>query len=133
MSFNFTNWLDTVLTNTFNISPNNVFIFRTVILFIVLNVFCLFIMWFGKKLLNYLIPKITSKTKTLWDDIILNKKVTNAVSHLVPAIIFNFYTPLIFSDFQFIVPFLVGLTNIFIVIPILYVLKPVVWSSPFRS
>jgi len=116
MNLNFTNWLDTVLTNGLNINPNNVFIFRTAILFIVLIVFCLFIMWFGKKLLNYLIPKITSKTKTLWDDIILNKKVINAVSHLIPAIIFNYYTPLIFSEFKFIVPFLIGLTNIFIVL-----------------
>lgn len=116
MNFDFKNWVDNLLINGLNINPDKIFILRTVILFTLLIVFCLFIGWFGNKILNYIIPKVTLKTKTLWDDIIFNKKVLNAVSHLLPAILFNFYTPLIFSDFPFIIPFLIGITNIFIIL-----------------
>jgi len=116
MNFDFKNWVDNLLVNGLNINPDKIFILRTVILFTLLIIICLFIGWISKKILNYIIPKLTSKTKTLWDDIIFNKKVLNAISNLLPAIIFNFYTPLIFSDFTFIVPFLIGITNIFIIL-----------------
>lgn len=116
MTFDFKNWVDNLLKNGLNINPDKILVLRTVILFTLLIVICLFIGWIGKKTLSYIIPKLTSKTKTLWDDIIFNKKVLNAISHLLPAIIFNFYTPLIFSDFPFVVPFLTGITNIFIIL-----------------
>jgi len=116
MEFDLKNWINELLVNKLDINPENVNYIRTIILFTILVIACLFIWWVGKKILNYIIPKATAKTKTLWDDIIFNKKVINAVSHLVPAIVFNYYIPLIFSDFKFVLPFLVGMTNIFIVL-----------------
>ncbi len=116
MEFDFRNWVDTILINNLNVSSDKALYIRTAILFILLVILCLFIWWAGKKILNYIIPKATAKTETLWDDIILNKKVINAVAHLIPAIVLNFYTPAIFSDFLFIVPFVTGITDIFIVL-----------------
>ncbi len=128
MDFNFTNWFDNLLTNVLNINTDVVYIPRTIILFSLLICLCLFVWWLGKKVLNYIIPKVTLKTKTLWDDIIFNKKVINAVSHLLPAILFNYYTPILFSDFQFIVPFVAGITNIFIILVAIEI-----FSSLFNS
>ena len=128
MDFNFINWFDNLLTKVLNINADVVYIPRTIILFSLLIFICVFIWWLGKKILNYIIPKVTLKTKTLWDDIIFNKKVINAVSHLLPAIVFNYYTPLLFSDFQFIVPFLVGITNIYIILVAIEI-----FSSLFNS
>lgn len=116
MEFDLKNWINNLLINRLDIDPEKVNYIRTIILFAFLVIACLLIWWVGKKILNYIIPKATAKTKTLWDDIIFNKKVINAVSHLVPAIVFNYYIPLIFSDFKFVLPFLVGMTNIFIVL-----------------
>ncbi|AMC10895.1 hypothetical protein Lupro_06390 [Lutibacter profundi] len=115
MSFDFTNWVDNLLVNVLNMNANTIYIPRTIILFLLLIVLCLFVWWLSKKILNYIIPKVTLKTKTLWDDIIFNKKVINSVSNLLPAILFNNYAPIIFADFQFIVPFLTGITTIFII------------------
>ena len=116
MSFDFTNWVDNILINILNMNADTIYIPRTIILFSSLITLCLFLWWLGKKILNYIIPKVTSKTKTLWDDIIFNKKVINSASLLLPAILFNYYTPLIFANFQFIVPFLTGITTIFIIL-----------------
>jgi len=115
MSFDFTNWVDNLLVNVLNMNANTIYIPRTIILFLLLIVLCLFVWWLSKKILNYIIPKVTLKTKTLWDDIIFNKKVINSVSNLLPAILFNNYAPIIFTDFQVVVPFLTGTTTIFIV------------------
>ncbi len=116
MSFDFTNWVDNLLINILNINADSVYIPRTVILFLLLIALCLFVWWLSKKIFNYTIPKVTLKTKTLWDDIIFNKKVINSVSRLLPAILFNYYTPIIFADFPFMVPFLTGITSIFIIL-----------------
>ena len=116
MSFDFRSWVDNLLINVLNMNANTVYISRTIILFSLLIVLCLFVWWLSKKIFNYTIPKVTSKTKTLWDDIIFNKKVINAVSRLLPAILFNYYTPIIFADFSFIVPFLTGITSVFIIL-----------------
>ena len=116
MKFDFKIWLNDFLINKLDINPDKVIYIRTIILFTALLIACILIWWVGKKLLNYIIPKATAKTATLWDDIILNKKVINAVTHLVPAIILSYYTPIVFSDFHFIVPFLVGITDIFIIL-----------------
>lgn len=116
MNFDFTNWVDNLLINILNMNADSIYIPRTIILFLLLIALCLFVWWLSKKILNYTIPKVTLKTKTLWDDIIFNKKVINSVSRLLPAILFNYYTPIIFADFPFVVPFLTGITSIFIIL-----------------
>jgi miniconductance mechanosensitive channel len=128
MKFDLKNWINDFLINRLDISPDKVIYFRTIILFTALLITCVLIWWISKKLLNYIIPKVTAKTATLWDDIILNKKVINAVTHLVPAILLSHYTPIVFSDFHFIVPFLVGITDIFIII-----VAAEIFSSFFNS
>ena len=116
MKFDLKNWLNDLLINQLDINPDKVIYIRTILLFVALIIACIIIWWVGEKLLNYIIPKVTAKTKTLWDDIILNKKVINAVTHLVPAIVLSHFAPIVFSDFHFIDPFLVRITDIFIII-----------------
>ena len=128
MKFDLKNWLNDILISKLDINPDKIVYIRTILLFVALIIACIIIWWVGKKLLNYIIPKATAKTETLWDDIILNKKVINAVTHLIPAIVLSHYTPIVFSDFHFIVPFLVGITDIFIII-----VAAEVFSSFFNS
>ena len=128
MKFDLKNWLNDILISKLDINPDKIVYIRTILLFVALIIACIIIWWVGKKLLNYIIPKATAKTEMLWDDIILNKKVINAVTHLIPAIVLSHYTPIVFSDFHFIVPFLVGITDIFIII-----VAAEVFSSFFNS
>ncbi len=115
MKSNFNNWINNLLTNNLGVKSDDVIYYKTIILLIILVLVCLIIWLTGKKTLNYIIPKLTSKTKTMWDDIIFNKKVINSFSHLIPAFILSYYTPFVFSEFSSIAPFIVGITDIFII------------------
>lgn len=115
MKSNFNNWVNNLLTNEFAVKSENLIYYKTIILLIILVFVCLIFWFVGKKILNYIIPKLTSKTTTLWDDIIFNKKVINSFSRLIPAFILSYYTPFVFIEFTSIAPFIVGITDIFII------------------
>ncbi len=116
MEIEFTNWLNDILVNELGIDADSAVFLKAAILFTGLIAVCLILWIASKKLLNYIIPKVTAKTKTLWDDIVLNKKLIKSVTRLLPAIIFSYYLPFVFADFLFLVPLVAGATNIFIVI-----------------
>jgi len=51
-----------------------------------------------KRALIKIISSIVKRTKTKWDDILLEKRVLTRLSHIVPAIIINIFLPVIFSS-----------------------------------
>jgi miniconductance mechanosensitive channel len=74
--------------------------------------------------LRRFILSITEKTKTDLDDLLLNTRVLSAIGHLVPALIFNFFAPLVFADYPVLLPVAIGITDIFII----YVLTEIISS-----
>jgi len=116
MKLEFTNWLNDVLVNQLGFDTTSAVYLKAGILFSGLVTICLVLWVLSKWFLNYIVPKTTAKTKTLWDDIVLNKKLIKSVTRLLPAIIFSYYLPFVFADFLFLVPLVAGATNIFIVI-----------------
>ena len=69
-----------------------------------------------RKILVPVILKITSKTKSTWDDIFLNKKVLDSASNIVPAIIIWMFLPAIFYRFPYAEELLTRITAIYITI-----------------
>ncbi len=53
-----------------------------------------------RKLLLTSIKRIAKKTATLWDDILIEKKVFHHLSHLAPAIILYISAGFVFKDFE---------------------------------
>ncbi|TNE52888.1 MAG: mechanosensitive ion channel family protein [Bacteroidetes bacterium] len=108
-------WLTALFKEQFDLVDPRLTTVKTFVLFLCLIAFCGMVWWISKKSLNLIIPRFTARTKTVWDDIILNRKVVNSFSHLIPAILLNHYAPLVFSGYEKILPFVVGVTDIFIV------------------
>ncbi len=54
--------------------------------------------FFTKKIILTILHKIVKKSKTDWDDVILEKNVFNRLSHLAPAIIIYLLSPYIFDN-----------------------------------
>ena len=52
----------------------------------------------SRKILITIITKLVRRTKTHWDDILLERKVFNKVSHFAPAIIINISAGMIYHD-----------------------------------
>jgi len=67
-----------------------------------------------KKILIRYIRLVIKKTKTIWDDALVEKKVFITLSHIAPAIVIYLTTPYIFEDFSGAIPYILRLVNAYI-------------------
>ena len=65
----------------------------------------------AKKLFVRLIHSIVKKTKFLWDDVLLENKVFDRLAHLAPALVVQSTATYVFADFQDFIPFLIRITD----------------------
>lgn len=87
-------------------------------------IFVVLIVWFViKKILIALIPKVTAKTATLWDDIIFNKRMVNSLATLIPALLVDQFIPVIFKQSTAFLPFLLEATDVLIIIVSVWILN----------
>ena len=63
-----------------------------------------------------LIHKLTSRTSSAWDDVLLNDEVLRSASNIVPAIVIWQLLPLTFYEFPFVREILARLTAIYITV-----------------
>jgi miniconductance mechanosensitive channel len=108
LSFDLNKWVAKTLNTNEDIT--------TLILVISAIIVALIVWRVTRKLLQFVVPKVTLKTKTLWDDIIFNYKVINSFAMLIPALVLDFYLPRFFVDSSVFVPFVTNATDIFIIL-----------------
>lgn len=72
--------------------------------------------YFTKKIIISYIYKLVRKSPIKWDDILADNQVFNNVAHIVPAIFVRILAPNIFSDFIFILPFIIKLTDVYLLV-----------------
>ena len=91
----------------------------TMYLKLVILLFILFIISYVtnlivKKILIRSIRLVIKKTKTVWDDALVENKVFISLSHIAPAIVIYLTTPYIFEDFVGAIPYIFRLVNAYI-------------------
>lgn len=91
----------------------------TMYLKLVILLFILFIISYVtnlivKKILIRSIRLVIKKTKTVWDDALVENKVFISLSHIAPAIVIYLTTPYIFEDFAGAIPYILRLVNAYI-------------------
>ena len=67
-----------------------------------------------KKILIRSIRLAIKKTKTLWDDALVENKVFISLSHIAPAIVIYLAIPYVFKDFAGTIPYIFRLVNAYI-------------------
>ena len=98
------------------------YIVSTLILIGVTALVIFIIWWVTKKILTYIIPSLTAKTETLWDDIIFNERLVSSIATLIPAIILDKTLPELFKNSTFFLPLILGATDILIIIVSVWIL-----------
>jgi miniconductance mechanosensitive channel len=91
---------------------------------ILLILFCLlsFILWWtARKIFMQIIHSFTEKTKTKWDDYLVENKFFSAVAHMIPLIFMEYFVRSVFYSFPEITEFGVRLTGFAIVFVLLIV------------
>jgi len=87
---------------------------KLIILLFILFIICYVTNLLVKKIFIRYIRLVIKKTKTLWDDALVENKVFISLSHIAPAIVIYLATPYVFEDFPGAIPFIFRLVNAYI-------------------
>jgi len=94
----------------------------TLLLVLMVVVMVILIWWLTKKILHYVIPRLTAKTKTVWDDIIFNDRILNSLSTLIPVILLDQLLPILFKDSTSFLPVVLAGTDVLIIMDSVWIL-----------
>lgn len=116
--YNIALWLDKWFIEDFGLDPTLALYLKLLTLIVVLFILCSLSWYLTKIIIVRSVHKIFLKTKVVWDDVLVEKKVFEKMAYLVPAFIIVLVAPYIFGDFPTVIEYAVFLSNIFIIIVI---------------
>ena len=91
-------WLENI-----GLEGNQLIWARMIVLLALLVVIAWLADWLSKKVFLSTVKRMVKKSRTIWDDILLDKNVFNRIAHFVPSIVVYAMAPLVFSDFPVLV------------------------------
>lgn len=90
--------------------------FRALLFLMVLGIICAIAYYVTKSIIINNIYKVFKRTSIKWDDTLAETKALDNLAHIVPAIFVRIMAPLIFSDFEWLLPLVIKLTDSYLVI-----------------
>ncbi len=103
--------------SVFNLSNSQEIWLRMLILVAIATILAIIADYLTKKILLNTLSRIIKKSKTKWDDILLEKRVFNRLAHLAPAFVIYVFAEVMFSDFHDIIAqVLMSLIEVYIII-----------------
>lgn len=116
------NWVNSIVKQTnqlitnLGVSPEWLVLCRVLFYMILLVVLSLSAFYITKRIIIPYFYKIFQKTTFTWDDLLIEQKVFDNVAHLVPAILVRLLTPIIFRDLEAVLPFILKVTDAYLII-----------------
>ncbi len=104
------------------ISYEYINISRTVILMLGISFLSLIIWWASRKVLITIVHTIAGKSKTKWDDFLVEKRFFAALAQLVPLVFMDSFIKVVFLNYQKLAIFLLKTVDIIIIFVILIAL-----------
>lgn len=104
------------LITSLGISEEWAVYFRLLIFILVLIALSSFAFILTKRVVIHYLYKFFKKTTFTWNDLLIKKKVFNNVAHIVPAIFVKILAPIIFRDFEQVLPFIIKITDAYLII-----------------
>ena len=115
------NWIEGLLINA-GIAEPWIPYFKLAIGIASLLLFAVLSYFIAKQIIVRSIHKFFEKTSTQWDDILIDYQVFSKLAHVVPAVIIKLFAPLVFVDFSGALPFVLRLTDAYIILVIMLVI-----------
>jgi miniconductance mechanosensitive channel len=117
--YNIAHWLDKWFIEDFGLDPILALYLKLLTLIVLLFIICILSWYIAKIIIVNFVNKIFLKTKVVWDDVLVEKKVFEKMAYLVPAFIIVLVAPYIFGDFPKVIKYAIILSNIFIIVVII--------------
>jgi len=102
-----------------NLSGDYLTFTRTLIIFIGAILVCTLLWWATRKILITIIHKLADKSKTMWDDYLVENKFFAAIANLVPLLFIDSLVRTVFVDYPKIGSFFMKTSDVVIVFVIL--------------
>ncbi|MCH7409464.1 mechanosensitive ion channel family protein [Belliella sp. DSM 111904] len=109
------NWIEQILISA-NVSTGSLAYWKLLISLTLLAIIAIVVFFVTKKVIINYIYKLVRKSPITWDDILADHQVFNNVAHFVPALFVRSLAPSIFADFPDILPFVIKLTDVYLII-----------------
>ncbi len=97
-----------------NYVKNGIIIIGIIVVSIIAN-------YVAKKIILKILDKIAKKTKTTWDDALIDKNVFNRLSQLAPALVIYFFAPFALIEYLLLLTIIQVAVKIYIIVIILMV------------
>ncbi len=104
------------------VQENSAMYLKLVILLFILFILSYVTNLIVKKIFIRSIRSVIKKTKTVWDDALVENKVFITLSHIAPAVVIYLTTPYIFEDFSGAIPYILRVVNAYISIVLIIVI-----------
>jgi miniconductance mechanosensitive channel len=72
-----------------------------------------------KRIINGALSRYINRSRTSWGTLLSDKKFFSALAHFVPVLIVRVVAPLLFRDFETVLPLVIKLTDIYLIMVIL--------------
>lgn len=105
-----------LLISNLGVSELWVVYFRLLVLIILLIILSSLAFLITKRVFIYYLYKVLKKSSFTWDDLFADTRAFNKLAHIAPAVIVRLMAPAIFSDFEQILPFVIRLTDAYLII-----------------
>jgi miniconductance mechanosensitive channel len=125
------NWVDQLLMNE-GVSHDWAIYLRLLLLVIALLIIAAIGFYFTKIIVLKYLYKVVKKSRVKWDDLLADKDVFNNMAHIVPAIFVRLLAPGIFNDFETVLPFIIKLTDVYLIIVALTILIAALKTAEFN-
>lgn len=113
-------WIDGLLRGA-GIENDVIPAYRGVIMFLMLILIAFFSLLISKYFIVRALNSFFARTKTKWDDILIEFKTFDKVAHIIPAFIVKALAPFVFADFGNLLPFVSKITDAYILIAIVMI------------
>lgn len=109
------NWIEHLLIN-YGVQDETAIYLRLLILLTLLTVVAGITFWVTKRIIINYIYKLILKSPISWDDFLANNQVLNHVAHIIPAILVRGFAPVIFLDFETVLPLVIKATDTYLIV-----------------
>lgn len=126
----FQGWIDGLLRGA-GIENDVIPGLRVGIMFLALVLIALIALVISKYFIVRLINSFFARTKTKWDDVLVEYKTFDKVAHIVPALVVKALAPVVFADFENLLPFISKVTDVYILVAIIMIIMSLLKGAEF--
>lgn len=120
-------WLYTFI-ESFHLSDKPTHIITTIILLILFTAVMLIVDYILKNIFIVLLRNHSKRTKSQLDDILIDNKVLDNITHLIPITLAQIFFPVFFNGFPNFIDFILSLTTIIFIIVVTSLIRSIIKS-----